>query len=136
MASLFSFIFYFAALVIPTALSAIVLPKVSRLNGLNKHYDAKKALNKVFLIYTPVMVGGIIGTLLLSKFALSLIAPDYLPGLLFFKVLLCLGLLMGYLVIYNSYLTGKGKVKQVAVIALIQNSVLLGVSFLMLGIVV
>jgi len=131
----FSFIFYYAALVIPTALTSIVLPKVSRLNGLKKHEDAKRVLSKIFAIYIPIMIFGIIGTLLFSKFFLSFIAPEYLPGLIFFKVLLCLGFLTGNLVIYTSYLIGKGKMKQVAIIILLQNIVLLLVSFLMLKII-
>jgi len=132
----FSFIFYFAALLIPMALTGIVLPRVSNLNGLKKHNDAKKVLMKVFAIYTPMMILGIIGTLIFSKFILSLIAPQFLPGLIFFKVLLCFGFIIGYLVIYTSYLTAKEKMKQVAVFILLQNLVLFILSFIMLKVLI
>jgi O-antigen/teichoic acid export membrane protein len=124
--------FYYAALLVPGTLSAILLPKVSRLNGLEKHGDAKKTLIKVLIFYTPIAIAGTLGTLLLARFVLSIIAPQYLPGILFFKVILSLGFLTGYPYIYTSYLVAKAKTKIAALVILFQNLILLIISFLIM----
>ncbi|MBL7170079.1 MAG: oligosaccharide flippase family protein [Candidatus Aenigmarchaeota archaeon] len=128
----FSFLFYVAGLVIPGTLSSVLLPTISRLNVQKNNKRIKETLLKVFLVYTIIVIGGISGTLLLGETIISIIAPQYLPGLLFFKVLVSLGLLVGYLVIYQSYLTAKEKVKQVALMVVIQNLLLFIISFILL----
>ncbi len=129
----FSFIFYLAGLVLPMSLANTLLPRNSRLVGLEKDKKASESLKKVFVAYTVIVVLGIIGVLLLGRLFLIIIAPEYLPGLLFFKVLVSLGLIMGYIVIYNSYLTAREKIGKVAILTLIQNLVLFLVSFFLLS---
>ncbi len=128
----FSFMFYYAGLIIPGCLSTVLFPKVSKLNGIKKYDDAKKTLKRVMMIYTPIVIGGIIGCLLFSELVVSFIAPEYLPGLLMFKVLVCFGLLVGYAVIYTSYLSAKEKLKETAIILLVQNVLLFVISFVLL----
>jgi PST family polysaccharide transporter len=128
----FSFIFYYSGLVIPGTIGTVLLPRNSRLISLKKGEKIKQTLIKVFSAYTLIVIGGILGVFLLGKPILSLIAPEYLPGLLFFKVLVSLGLLSGYIVIYNSHLTAKEKIKEVAILTLIQNLLLFVISFLLL----
>ncbi len=128
----FSFLFYVAGLVIPGVLSMILLPKISRWNASNNSEKIHQTLKKVFLVYTVIVICGINGALLFGKTFLSIFAPEYLSGLLFFKVLVSFGLIAGYLVIYNSYLTAKEKIKEVAILTLIQNFLLFLVSFILL----
>jgi len=128
----FSFIFYFSGLVIPGALSSVLLPKISRLNALKENKKIKETIMKIFLGYTVIVIVGIAGVLFFGRTVLSIIAPEYLPGLLFFKSLISLGLISGYIVIYNSYLIAKEKLKKVAMLTLIQNILLFLVSFILL----
>jgi len=129
----FAFMFYYAALIIPSSLSTVLLPKVSRLHGLNKHDEAFRSLKRILGTYTVIVVVGIIGTLLFSGWFVSLIAKDYLPGLLLFKVIVSMGFLLGYFAIYTSYLSAKGKIKENAFIVLLQNLILFVVSFILLS---
>lgn len=128
----FSFLFYYAGMLIPSTLAAVLLPKISRMEALNKKEDSKKTLLKVYFAYTFIAFIGIIFAWFFSDKIIAVIGPQYLPYIFFLKVLVTLGMILGYLVIYNSYLTAKGKVKEVALITLIQNLLLFLVSFLLL----
>lgn len=128
----FAWIFYMGVLLIPSALSSVLFPKFSELNGKNNLKRAKSILNKVFIIYTPIVIVGIIGSLLFSSFVVKVIAPDYLPGLLVFKTLICFGLLAGYLLVYRSYLSGLAEFKKLTLTVIVQNVVLLIVSFIVM----
>jgi len=128
----FSFLFYYAGLVIPGTLASVLLPKISRLNSLKNDRKIKETLLKVFFAYTIIVVGGIGGALLFGETIISIIAPQYLPGITFFKVLVSFGLLTGYISIFNSYLTAKEKIKEVALMILLQNALLFLVSFLLM----
>lgn len=127
----FSFLFYYAGLVIPGTLASVLLPKLSRLNALKENKKIKETLMKVFLAYTFFVFCSISGVLLFGRIILSIISPEYLPGIIFFKALICLGLLTGYLVIFNSYLTAKERIKEVALSILLQNILLFLVSFIL-----
>ena len=128
----FSFMFYYAGLVVPGCLSSVLFPKVSRLNGTRRYDDARNTLKKVMMMYTPIVIGGIIGCLLFSRMIVSFIAPEYLPGLSLFKSLVCFGLLMGYAVIFTSYLAAREKLKETAVVVFVQNVLLFVISFMLL----
>ncbi|NCS71294.1 MAG: oligosaccharide flippase family protein [Candidatus Aenigmarchaeota archaeon] len=128
----FSFLFYAAGLVIPGALATILLPKFSRLNALKNDKKIRGILMKVFFVYTVIVIGGIAGTLLFGEAIISIIAPQYLPGILFFKALISLGLVSGYLSIFESYLTSKEMIKEVALVVLAQNILLFLVSYILL----
>jgi O-antigen/teichoic acid export membrane protein len=125
----FAFMFYFAALLIPTALSSVLFPKISELNGIGKYDKAKSILVKTLSFYTLIVITGVAGCLLFSKWFIYLINPTYLPSLLIFRVLVSLGLFFGYLTIYNAYLSGMGKVKRITGVILLQNILLFIVSF-------
>jgi len=129
----FSMMFYFATQLIPGSFSNVLLPKISKLNGMKKFKDAKNSLKKVFVFYSIVCVFGIIGCLLFSKIIISIIAPEYLPSLLIFKSLVCYGFIVGFATIYVSYLSAREKVKQIAVITLVQNVLLFAIGFLVLS---
>jgi stage V sporulation protein B len=128
----FAFLFYYASMVIPSSLGVVLLPKVSRLGGIKKHGEAHKSLKRVLMAYSLVVILGISLTLLFSEWFVSLIAKEYLPGLIFFKVLICLGLLLGYAVIYASYFSAQGRIKRTALVVLLQNLLLFVVSFILL----
>ncbi|MBD3155864.1 MAG: oligosaccharide flippase family protein [Candidatus Aenigmarchaeota archaeon] len=128
----FSFVFYYSGLVIPSTIGTVLLPRNSRLISLKDEKNIKKTLIKVFSVYTLIAVVGILGVFLLGRTVLSIIAPEYLPGLVFFKALVSLGLISGYIIIYNSYLTAKEELKWVALLTLIQNLLIFLVSFLLL----
>ncbi|OYT53471.1 MAG: hypothetical protein B6U72_05835 [Candidatus Altiarchaeales archaeon ex4484_2] len=126
----FAMIFYQGVLLIPAALFSVLLPKFSELEGSENLKEARTKLRKVFLTYTPIVVLGIIACLLFSELFLGIIAPTYLPGLILFKSLICFGLLVGYLLIYRSYLTGLAKMKKLTILVIIQNLSLLVISFI------
>ena len=128
----FAWIFYMGVLLIPNALSSVLFPKVSELNGKNNLKKAKGILKKIFIIYTPIVIVGIIGSLLFSSFVVKIIAPDYIPGLIIFKTLICFGLLTGYLLIYRSYLSGLAEFKKLTLTVIVQTVALLIVSFIVM----
>jgi O-antigen/teichoic acid export membrane protein len=129
----FAFMFYYAGLMIPTSLSIVFFPKVSRLHGLNRHDEALKSLKRILGTYTVIVALGIIVTVLLSEWFVSIVAKDYLPGLLLFKVIISLGLLLGYFQVYGSYLSAKDQIRKTALIVLLQNFILFAVSFVLLS---
>jgi O-antigen/teichoic acid export membrane protein len=128
----FAFIFYFAALLIPNSLSIVLFPKISELNGLKKHTDAKNFLKRTFVIYTPIVLIGILIVILFSEQIINLISKEYLPSLFMFKVLISLGLIFGYNIIYTNYLRGLGRIKLFALLTLIQNLLLIAISFIII----
>jgi len=128
----FAFIFYFAAMIIPNSLSTVLFPKISELNGQKKYSRARHILRKSFLYYSLIAVAGLVFVFLFSEWFISLIAEDYLPSLLIFKVIVSLGFIFGYNVIYTNYLKGRGKVKKYALFTLTQNILLILVSFALL----
>ena len=91
-------------------------------------------LKKVFAIYTPIVIVGIIGTLLFSKHIVNLIAPAYLPGLLIFKTLICFCFITGYIHIYVKYLSALAKMKELIIWTSVLFLALIAVSFLVIGI--
>ncbi|MFH1473805.1 MAG: oligosaccharide flippase family protein [Candidatus Aenigmatarchaeota archaeon] len=129
----FAFLFYFATLLVPTAISSVVFPKVSELNGFKRHGDAKNILKKGFLLYTPVFLIGILFVILFSDWLFASFFESYLPSLLIFKALVSFGLVFGFNMIYTNYLQGLGRVKLFALLILLQNIVLFAVSFVLLG---
>jgi O-antigen/teichoic acid export membrane protein len=128
----FAFIFYSATLLIPGALASVIFPKVSELNGLKKYADAKKLLRKALVLYSFVAIIGILIVFLLSDWFI-LFFKNYLPSLFMFKILIILGLTFGYNAIYSNYLQGLGKIKKYALLTLIQNILLIFVSFIILS---
>jgi len=130
----FAFIFYFAMLLIPNSMSAVLFPKVSELNGLKRHFDAKNLLKKAFTLYSFIVLIGIIFVILFSRQFITFISEEYLPSLLMFKVLVILGLFFGYNIIYTNYLKGLGKIKKFALLILVQNILLLAISFTLLSV--
>jgi len=128
----FAFMFYFMTAMIPGSVQTVLFPKVSRLNSNGNGKEARKSLKRVFKIYTPIVVVGIAGILLFSGIVVRMLFSDYLAGLVIFKVMVSLGLVFGYFVIYSSYLTAKGNIKRTALVILIQNLLLFLVSYLVL----
>ncbi|MEM5778148.1 MAG: oligosaccharide flippase family protein [Candidatus Aenigmatarchaeota archaeon] len=129
----FAFMFYYVTMLIPNSLSTALFPKVSELNGLKKHKDAKAILKKSFLYYSLVAIIGLAFVILLSEWFISLIANEYLPSLFIFQSIVSLGFIFGYNVIYSNYLKGLGKVKKYAFFVLLQNIILIAVSFILLS---
>ena len=83
-------------------------------------------------MYTPIVAVGLVGILVFSEMFVGIVASEYLPGVVIFKVMVSLGLLFGYFVIYSSYLKAKGDVKKTAVVVLVQNALLFLISFVVL----
>jgi O-antigen/teichoic acid export membrane protein len=129
----FAFIFYFAAMIIPNSLSTVLFPMVSELSGQKKYGHAKHILRKSFLYYSLIAVLGLTFVVLLSEWFIGLIAESYLPSVIIFKVIVSLGFIFGYNVIYTNYLKGRGKVKKYALFTLAQNIFLIIVSFALLN---
>jgi len=129
----FAFMFYYVTMLIPISLSTALFPKVSELNGLKKHKDAKSILRKSFLYYSFVAVIGLIFVILLSEWFIKLISEEYLPSLPLFEAIVSLGFIFGYNVIYCNYLKGLGKVKKYALFTLTQNILLILISFILLN---
>jgi O-antigen/teichoic acid export membrane protein len=125
--------FYWAAQLIPSSLSSIMFPTISGLSGLGRHENAKNILKKAFLYYGLFAVIGLIFALLFSDWFIGIVAPDYLPSLYMFKIIVFLSFLFGFNIIYASYLKGLGKVKKYALFVLIQNILLLVISFIILS---
>jgi O-antigen/teichoic acid export membrane protein len=129
----FAFLFYVAALLIPNSLSLVLFPKFSELNGLEKYSDAKNILRKSLSYYSLIVIIGLISVYLFSEWFIGFLAKEYLPSLIMFKAIVSLGLVFGYPVIYANYLKGLGKVKKYALVTLIQNILLIIVSFALLN---
>ncbi len=130
----FAFIFYTATLMVSNAISIVLFPKVSELNGLKKHGVAKNILKKVVLLYGLVVIIGLLFILFVSDWFFSLFFESYLPSLFMFKVLVIVGLFLGYNTIYVNYLKGLGRIKKFALFTLSQNVLLLIISFLLLSV--
>jgi len=128
----FAFMFYYASSLIPSSFASVLFPKISELNGLERHSHAKNILKKGLKLYSIIFVVGLLMILLLSKWFILLIDERYLPSLNMFQTILYLGLLFGYANIYISYLRGLGKIKRIALLTLLQDVVLFVVSFLVL----
>jgi len=129
----FAFMFYYVTTLIPNSLSAVLFPKVSELNGLKRYKDAKNILRRSFLYYSLVAITGLVFVILFSEWFINLIAKEYLPSLLIFKIIVSLGFIFGYNVIYINYLKGLGRVRRYAFFVLIQNILLIIVSFTLLN---
>lgn len=127
----FAMIFHQGIILIPGALYQVLFPKFSQL-GLKNLKEAKATLKKVFFIYSGIVIFGIPLTLFFSEFFINFFARDYLPGLIIFKTLVVLGLLLGYLLIYESYLTGLAKIKKLIIVETIRNVSLFVISFLVI----
>ncbi|MEM5793408.1 MAG: oligosaccharide flippase family protein [Candidatus Aenigmatarchaeota archaeon] len=128
----FSFLFYYGGLIIPSSFASVLLPKISKLKVMNDENKIREILLKVFFAYSIIILIIITLILLFGEILISTIAPNYLPGLLFFKVLASFGLFSGYISIYNSYLIAKEKIGMVALLILLQHVLLFGISFLLL----
>ena len=129
----FAFMFYYAALLIPNSLSLVLFPKVSELNGLGKHHDAKNILRKSFLYYSLIAIPGLIFASFFSEWFINIAAQSYLPSLIIFKIIVSLSFIFGYNVIYINYLKGLGKIRKFALFTLIQNIVLIAISLFLLN---
>ena len=129
----FAFIFYIAALLIPNSLSTVLFPKISELNGLKRHVDARNILKKSFLYYSLISISGLVFVAFFSEGLINLIAKEFLPSLLLFKIIVSLGLIFGYNIIYTNYLKGLGKLRKYAFLVLAQNILLVIVSFTLLN---
>ncbi len=132
----FTMIFFNGVILIPLSLSDFLFPKISELNAKKNKRMAKETLKKVLTLYSLVVVPGIITTIFFSDFFIELIAPLYFPSALIFKTLVCLGLLLGYFLIYENYLRGLARLKEFALVVLAYNVTFLVVSFLALRILV
>lgn len=128
----FAFIFYNASLLLPNAVSSVLLPEISELNAKQKPKHTKRTLKDAFRFYTIFTSAVIIFTIFFSKQFISFVSPNYLESLLFFRCLLVYGALSGYLLIYNSYLLGVGNVKRVIALSLLQNLLLFVLTFFLL----
>ena len=128
----FAFMFYFMTAIIPGSIQSVLFPKVSRLNSNGNGKDAEKSLKRILKMYTPIVAVGLVGILVFSEMFVGIVASEYLPGVVIFKVMVSLGLLFGYFVIYSSYLKAKGDVKKTAVVVLVQNLLLFVISFVVL----
>ena len=125
--------FYVASQLIPNSLSFVLFPKFSELSGLKKYGDAKSILRKSLLYYGLIFIIGLIIVFTFSEWFLSTFSKTYLPSLFMFNVITSLGLLFGFNVIYANYLKGLGMVKRYALFALLQNILLIVVSFVILN---
>jgi len=128
----FAMIFYNGIILIPLSISDFLFPKISGLSGKKNKRIVKENLKKVIFLYSLVVISGIIGTIFFSDFFIELIASLYVPSILIFKTLVCLGLLFGYFLIYETYLIGLARLKEFALIVLTHNLTFLVVSFLVL----
>ncbi len=129
----FAFMFYFIPSIVSGSLSRVIFPKISKLNGLKKHVDAKKTLGRVFVLYTVFVILGVILTLFFSELFISLVAPAYLPGLILFKVLIIFGLFAGYGGILNFYLNARERLKEGSLVVLVVVVLLFLVSYLVMS---
>ena len=128
----FAFMFYVASLLIPNSLPLVLFPKFSELNGLENYSEAKNILRKSLMYYSFIVIIGLISVYLFSELFIGFLAKEYLPSTLMFKAIVSLGIVFGYPVIYSNYLKGLGKVKKYALIVLLQNLLLIAVSFILL----
>jgi len=128
----FAMIFYNGIILIPLSLSDYLFPKISGLSGKKNRKVAEEKLKKVLLLYSLVVIPGIITTIFFSDFFIELIAPLYVPSILIFKILVCLGLLSGYFLIYENYLRGLARLKRFALMILTRNITFLIFSFFVL----
>jgi stage V sporulation protein B len=128
-----AFQFYWVSTFIAVSIASMLLPKVSKMSG--KSQETKGILGKIMFLYTPVAVIGVIGTLLFSNLFVSIVGPQYMPGLLVFKVVMVYGFIAGFGLIYISYLTAKSDTKRVAVLQLLVNGILLLLGFLSLKLI-
>jgi O-antigen/teichoic acid export membrane protein len=129
----FAFLFYFATLLIPGSLSSILFPKISEMNGLKKHKEAKYILIKAFELYGLIAIVGILFVLIFSDWLFMSFFQKNLASLFMFKVLTILGFFIGFNTIYVSYLQGLGKMRKFILFNLLQNVVLILVSFILLS---
>jgi len=129
----FAFMFYYMAVLIPNSLSIVLFPKISELNGLKNYAHAKNILKKSFKYYFPIAIVGVILTLTLSEWFIGLIKEEFLPSSMMFKIIVSFGFIFGFNVIYANYLKGLGKVKLFALLTLIQNFVLIVISFVLVS---
>ncbi|OGI16074.1 hypothetical protein A3K63_02275 [Candidatus Micrarchaeota archaeon RBG_16_49_10] len=128
-----AFQFYGASTFISASVASMLLPKISKMVG--KSQRTEGVLRKVMLLYAPLAIIGVIGTLLFSRIFISFIAPAYLPGLLVFEAVMVYGFLSGFGLIYVSYLTAKGDTKRVAILQLLLNALLLAIGFVSLRLI-
>ncbi len=127
----FAMVFYNGISLIPLSLSDYLFPKVSGLSRRNRRM-ALESLKKVLILYSLVVITGIFATIFFSDFFIDLIAPLYVSSALIFKTLVCLGLFLGYFLIYEYYLRGLARLKRFAIVILTHNITFLVVSFLVL----
>jgi O-antigen/teichoic acid export membrane protein len=128
-----AFQFYWASTFFGVSISNMLLPKISKMDG--RKENTKTVLRKIMTLYTPLAILGIVGTLLFSKTFMSIIAPDYLPGLTLFKAIMIYGFIAGYGMIYVAYGTAKNQKKKVAITQLLINAILIGLAVFFLKII-
>ena len=129
----FAFMFYYVAMLIPNSLSFVLFPKVSELHGQKNYEQAKQVLRKSFLYYSAIAIAGLAFVVFLSEWFLDIVAPAYLPSLNIFKVIVSIGFVLGFNVIYTNYLKGLGKIKRYAILTLLQNALLMAASLIVLS---
>ena len=125
----FAWTFYSGVILIPMALSLVLMPKVSELDAEGKNSESKGKLVKLLVLYTLVVIAGIIGILGFSETIILLISSAYIESVLMFKIILITGLLLGYLRIGIGYATGCGDVKKVVHLTLLMNGLLFIISY-------
>jgi hypothetical protein len=76
---------------------------------------------------------GIAATLLLSEWFITIYSRDFLPSLGMFKVIVSLGFVFGYNVLYTNYLKGMGRLWRFAAFSVLQNVLLLAASFVIIS---
>lgn len=125
----FAMIFYQAVILLPNALFQVLLPRFSRMSAQSIASEGGIALKKIYGMYSIIAIPSILLVHILTNPVIQIIDSQYLPGATTFKIMVSYGILLGYLIIYRSYVAGHAKMRKALVTVIIHLGSLLTISY-------
>lgn len=126
----YAFAFTFASTVtlVAGAIAQVLLPRVAASSATGDRRAARKMLRNTFWVYAAIAGVGILGTALIARPLVGLLAPIYLPSLSLFVGLVTFGFLVGFLTLAITYLNALSRWR-----ATFAFNLLLGLSWLVVS---
>jgi O-antigen/teichoic acid export membrane protein len=128
-----AYTFYGAVMLLPSAITTVLQPRVAELRAGAEPWRAGKTLRRMLFAYGLTALAGVALTWLLADPLLARFLPAYLEGSLIVKGIVTLAFLLGSVSIYQGYLVVQGRTRRLSWVTLILNLVTFGASFALLA---
>lgn len=128
----FAYTFYGAVMLMPAAISTVLMPRVAQLRASGESVSARRILLSALAVYSVVAGVGVLATWFATDIFLVRFLPAYLPGAFMFKGIVSLAFVLGGVTIYRGYLAIVYNPTRLAALTLGSNTLTVIVSYLLL----